>query len=90
MANCIHSSLTGVDVEITYIDSTGEHTYKALKDRKTHPKAFFIYLGFDSDSPPPFFPLDDGDYVSSSSVTRVKVKPIKVGLEPDQHLEYAL
>lgn len=49
-----------------------------------------MYLGFDSDSPPPFLPLDEGDYVSSSSVTRVKVKPIKVGLEPDQHLEYAL
>lgn len=35
MANCINSSFSGVDVEITYIDSTGEHTYKALKDRKT-------------------------------------------------------
>ncbi|WP_176691679.1 hypothetical protein [Superficieibacter electus] len=47
-------------------------------------------MSFDPENPPEFLVLDDGDFIRTSQVTRLKIKRNSNNGAPDQYLEYAL
>lgn len=79
-----------LNVEVTYSDSSGEHIYRAFLDGEKNRSRLVRYMSFDPENPPEFLALDDGDFIRTSQVSRLKIKRNMGDNEPDQHLEYAL
>lgn len=80
-----------LDIEVLYDTGSGDITFKDSLLVDKHRFRFSSYLGFNNENPPEFMVLNDGEFIRSIFVKKVRIKRFKeceCGECQDQYEDY--